>query len=285
MEIADLKTLVAVVEHGGITRAAEELHRVPSGITARILQLEESLGVQLFLREKKRLVITPKGRELYDLAGNILDLLAQAERQMKNTKPGGSFHIGVLESTLAARLPGPLARLSAEYPAIKLELTTGTTGYLYDQLLNNHLDVAFVVDPPPDERLETMPVFKEELVFIAPAGQKPILTPGDLKTNTVLAFQEGCTYRKRLLSWFNDHNHEPERIIDLPSHYAILGGAAAGMGVGVVPKSVVRLFPETDAISIQPLEHPLAQIVTVLAWRKELKSANIEALISCLQTN
>lgn len=283
MEIADLKTLIAVVEQGSITRAAGELHRVPSGVTARILQLEESLGVQLFLREKKRLLVTPKGRELYDYARKIVDLASQAEKRMKDSKPGGRFHIGALESTLASRLPGPLAKLSADCPELTLELTTGTSSSLCELLSDNRLDAVFVVDPPPDERVDTLPVFGEELVFIAPARHKPIHDPDDFNVKTVLAFTEGCTYRKRFLSWFAEYGWEPERIVELPTHYSILGGAAAGMGVGVVPRSVAALFPKTEAISIHPLRHPLSKAVTVLAWKKELKSANIAALIRCVK--
>lgn len=282
MEIADLKTLVAVVNHSSITRAAEDLHRVPSGVTTRILQLEESLGVQLFLREKKRLQVTPKGRELYEYATKIIDLLDEAERRMTCATPGGKFHIGASDGTLASRLSVPLARLNKKYPEINLEITTGTGGHLWGLLLENSLDAAFVSDPPLDDRIKAKPVFEEELVFIAPAKHKPIRKPADLEVSTVLAFKEGCTYRQHLMDWFNEHNSEPERIAELPSDYAIYGGAAAGMGVGMVPKSVMKLFPKTEAISIHPLRHPLAKSVTVLAWRKEMESANLSALMDCL---
>ncbi|MEO6017951.1 MAG: LysR family transcriptional regulator, partial [Polaromonas sp.] len=62
MNLHDLEIFTAVVEAGGVTRAAERLHRVQSNVTTRIRQLEEKLGVTLFIREGKRLHLSPSGR-------------------------------------------------------------------------------------------------------------------------------------------------------------------------------------------------------------------------------
>ena len=66
MDLSDLRIFVTVVEQGGVTRAAERLHRVQSNITTRIRQLEHDLGVTLFVREGRRMVLTPTGRILLD---------------------------------------------------------------------------------------------------------------------------------------------------------------------------------------------------------------------------
>ena len=282
MEISDLKTLVAVVEHGSITRAAKELHRVPSGITTRILQLEESLGVQLFLREKKRLLVTPQGQELCDYAKKILDLLTEAERLVKGGEPGGRFRVGAMESTIAARLTAPLAKLHARYSDLQLELTAGTSCELFDMLMDNRLDTVFIADPPDDERVEYTLVYEEKLVFVGPEGRKPINKPGDIAKSTILAFNDGCSCRHRLLDWFREYGMEPERVADLTSYQAILGGAAAGMGIGIVPASVVDLFSQKEMLSVHPFDHPLATARTTMVWRKGMKTANITALLCYL---
>ena len=78
---------MAVMEEGSISHAAKTLHRVPSGVTARILQMEADLGVQLFLREKKRLLPTAKGQTLYDYARRVLALLDEAENSVRGMCP------------------------------------------------------------------------------------------------------------------------------------------------------------------------------------------------------
>jgi DNA-binding transcriptional LysR family regulator len=74
MDLADLRIFRAVVEQRGITRAAEKLNRVQSNVTTRIRQLEDDLGVELFIREGKRLHLSPTGRVLIDYADHLLDL-------------------------------------------------------------------------------------------------------------------------------------------------------------------------------------------------------------------
>lgn len=79
MEFANLKALISLVENGTITLAATDLNRVPSAITTRIQQLEDDLGVQLFLREKKRLLVTSKGLSLYEYACRIVALVSEVK--------------------------------------------------------------------------------------------------------------------------------------------------------------------------------------------------------------
>lgn len=283
MDLADLKTFAAVVESGSVTKAAKQLNRVPSGVTTRILHLEEMLGVSLFLREKKRLHVTPKGRLLHDYARRIMTTVAEAERLMKREEPGGKFRIGAMESTAAARLPGSLAKLHALYPGLELELVTGTSRSLCEQLLDNSLDAIFAADIGPDSRIGRLPVFDEVLVMIAPKGHPPVKSPSDITCGTVLAFREGCSYRNRLLDWFRANAAKPERIVELASYHAIMGGAAAGMGIGIVPVSVLALFPDRNTLSIHPLPASLMKAPTELLWRKDMPSANLDALRQCLE--
>ena len=97
MEVSDLRTFLAVMDSGSISHAAKALHRVPSGITARIMQMEEDLGVQLFLREKKRLLPTARGQTLYTYARKICALMDEAELCVKGMEPGGRLRIGALK--------------------------------------------------------------------------------------------------------------------------------------------------------------------------------------------
>ena len=84
MEVSDLRTFLAVMDLGSISHAAKALHRVPSGITARIMLMEEELGVQLFLREKKRLLPTARSQTLYTYARKICALMDEAEAVLKS---------------------------------------------------------------------------------------------------------------------------------------------------------------------------------------------------------
>ncbi|MDV7708639.1 LysR substrate-binding domain-containing protein [Acinetobacter pittii] len=67
------------------------------------------------------------------------------------------------------------------------------------------------------------------------------------------------------------------------SYHAILGGVAAGMGIAIIPKSMLEIFPNQDLLSIHPIHAALGRIQIELIWRKELSSANIQALEKCLK--
>ena len=78
MDLSDLHIFRSVVEAGGVTRAAEKLNRVQSNVTTRVRQLESELGVDLFVREGKRLLVSPAGKLLLDYAERLIDLAREA---------------------------------------------------------------------------------------------------------------------------------------------------------------------------------------------------------------
>ena len=117
MELAELRIFRAVVNEGGVTRAAERLHRVQSNVTTRIRQLEEKLGTELFIREGKRLRLTPSGQVLLGFADRLLALADEAGAAVLDPRPRGTFRLGAMESTAAVRLPEPLSRIPSALSA------------------------------------------------------------------------------------------------------------------------------------------------------------------------
>src|SRR6266436_3682797 len=105
MDVADLRVFKSVIDEGGVIRAASKLHRVPSSVTTRIKQLEASMGVKLFHRDRQRLHLSPEARDV-----------------VSGTAPRGVFKLGALESTTASRLPSILAGFHGRYPDVRLEL-------------------------------------------------------------------------------------------------------------------------------------------------------------------
>src|SRR5579864_2463629 len=148
MDLVDLQVFKSVVEEGGIVKAARKLHRVPSSVTTRIKQLEASMGVKLFHRDKQRLHLSPAGELLLGYAERLIQLSDEARNVVSGTTPRGTFKLGALESTTASRLPPILAGFHASYPDVRLELTTGTNDSLLGQLAERRLDAAFIAETP-----------------------------------------------------------------------------------------------------------------------------------------
>lgn len=281
MDLAALEIFRTVVEAGGITRAAERLHRVQSNVTTRIRQLEQSLGVELFVRDGRRIVLTPAGQTLFDYACRILQLSEEARHAVQPAHPNGRLRIASMESTAASRLPNILAAYHQQWPDVELELVTLITGKALDAVRRFEVACAFVAEPLGDPDLASLPAFEEELVIVSSTSHPPIRTPDDIARATLLAFESGCNYRTRLERWIGQCGRSANRVIQLGSYHAIVTCAAAGIGVGIVPRSVLALYRNLPRIGIHPLGET-GRVTTVLAWHPSMGSAALSALAGML---
>src|SRR5919201_2041108 len=147
MDLADLHIFRSVVHAGGVTRAAEKLNRVQSNVTTRVRQLETELGVELFIRNGKRLHLSSAGKLLLDYADRLIDLAQEGRGGGHDVPPRGLLRLGTGESTAAIRLPGPMKEYLGRYPDVSLELRTGNTRQLAAAVLAGELDAALTSDP------------------------------------------------------------------------------------------------------------------------------------------
>ncbi|MEL7527718.1 MAG: LysR substrate-binding domain-containing protein [Pseudomonadota bacterium] len=284
MDLGDLKIFVAVVREGGITRAAEKLHRVQSNVTTRIRQLEDKLNTRLFDRRGKRLVLTPAGRTLLDYADRLLSLASEAETAVQGGKPRGIFRLGSMESTAAVRLPGPLSVYSKQFPDVVLELRTGNPTQLANALLAGDIDAALVAEPVAEAKFNSIVAFEEEPVIVTSMEHPPIGGAGRVP-GTMIVFEHGCPHRRRLEEWYALQNDMPERTIELGSYHAMLGCVLTGMGAALVPKSVIATFPESSRLRINTLPDGQNRIRTLLIWPRNVRSRKIDGLRGILQAD
>ena len=284
MDLSDLTIFRAVVEEGGITRAAERLGRVQSSVTTRVRQLEDDLGVELFIREGKRLRLAPAGRVLLDYADRLLGLADEARGAVQDSRPRGVFRLGSMESTAAVRLPGPLNDYMKRYPEVDLVLRTGNPKQLATALLAGEIDAALAAEPIAETHFEQLPVFDEELVLVAGADQPPIGAKSPAP-RTMIAFENGCPHRRLLEDWYAARGEVPEQVLELGSYHAMLGCVVVGMGITLLPKCVLATFPERKRLSLHPLPKRSDRLWTMLFWRKGAGSPNIEALAKILKGN
>lgn len=281
MNFADLQVFKSVVDEGGVIRAASKLHRVPSAVTTRIKQLEASMGVKLFHRDKQRLHLSPAGELLLDYAERLIQLSEEARDVVTGTTPRGVFKLGALESTTASRLPPILAGFHSRYPDVRLELTTGTNHGLLGQLGERKLDAAFIAEAPSGRSIEHIPVFSERLTLISSEGHAPIKRARDVEGLSLIAFPEGCAYRRVLQRWLGADSLATFRVLDLSSYHAIIACVAAGAGVALVPESVLDTMPQAN-VRRHAIPKAQSQITTPLVWRRGEISASVLALRSLL---
>ncbi|MDR0200713.1 MAG: LysR family transcriptional regulator [Delftia acidovorans] len=266
MQLKSLRMFLAVCDSSSFGAAAQQLHTVQSNVTAHVKKLEDEAGVQL-LERSAPVHATPAGRLLERYARRMLADHDEALALLQGSaRAAGALRIGSMETTAALRLPPLLARLHQAQPGLDLELRTATTAELLADLLAGRLDCAFVSGMPPQSRLQGWRVFEEELVLVTAFALPRFPDAAQLSAMPFLAFRQGCSYRQRIELLLAARG-VAARIMEMGSLDAILGCVAAGMGYGLLPRSVVQAQQHRFGVHITALPGALAQeVARVETW-------------------
>ncbi|PES97634.1 LysR family transcriptional regulator [Bacillus cereus] len=267
MDIKDLTVFYEVAKEGNISHAAKNLNYVQSGITMRIKQLENELGVPLFYRNGKGVTLTSNGEILLTYAKQIIHLMDQSIKavQSNGTEPKGTLKIGCTESTTAVRLPSILATYYEKYPQVELILETNTTKQLTHLVLERKLDGAFIAGTTPHDELHTNIFREEELVLIS---KNPLSSFKEIDGMNLLAFSHGCYYRRLLEDWLQEEGVSPKRVLEFGTIEAILACVKSGMGIAIMMKSILN--GHKHDVSFNPLPNSFKKVPTTFITRKDI---------------
>ncbi|WP_312748931.1 putrescine utilization regulator PtrR [Atlantibacter hermannii] len=282
MDLTQLEMFNAVAETGSITAAARKVHRVPSNLTTRLRQLEDDLGVALFIRENQRLRLAPAGYSFLEYSKKILALVSEARSVVSGDEPQGIFSLGSLESTAAVRIPGVLADYNQRYPRIQFDLVTGPSGTMIDGVQGGTLSAAFVDGPVLHPSLEGQPVYREEMMLVAPVGHKNVARARDINGASIYAFRANCSYRRHFESWFNADRATPGKIHEMESYHGMLACVIAGAGLALMPRSMLESMPGHHQVQAWPLAEKWRWLNTWLIWRRGTRSRQLDAFIALL---
>jgi len=162
-----------------------------------------------------------------------------------------------------------------------IDLTTGTTGALLQNVMDYRLEAAFVSEPFTAPDLNARAVFDEELVLVTAKDHSPVRSAADLGRSTIIAFTQGCSYRRRLEDWFATSNVLPLRVLEFASYPAIIACVAAGTGCAIVPASVLHALRAGSDVRQHALPDRVRVNRTHLVWRGEASPA-LQRLLALL---
>jgi DNA-binding transcriptional LysR family regulator len=151
------------------------------------------------------------------------------------------------------------------------------------RVLNFDLDAAFVSEPFTAPSLQARRVFEERLVLVTSKAFGQVSGPADLGRLTLIAFAQGCSYRKRIEEWLGSASVMPQRILEFASYHAMIACVAAGTGFAVVPKSVLDALRASRSVRQHALPKRFSHNRTHLVWQRD-PSPSLRCLISLLPT-
>lgn len=272
MNLRDLQYLIAVADLRSFNKAADKCHVSQPALSNQIRKLEETLGVTLFERNNKRVMVTEHGEAMVIIARRILnDVKAMHELAQSAQDPlAGKFRLGAFPTLSAYLFPGLVGKIIRNMPKLKLVLVEEKTHVLIDQLKRGVLDAAFLALPVTDEQLAVQPLFEDEfLLAVQPQhslAKHKSVTQDDLRNNKLLLLDEGHCLREQALSICQLAGLEEEQDFRATSLETLRQMVKAGTGITLMPKMAIQ--PNEKDICYIPFAAPKPHRTIALVSRK-----------------
>lgn len=241
-----LRAFLTVSRVGSVRRAAELLHLTQPAVTARIKSLEAALGTELFDRSAG-MALTRRGGALVEYAEQHLHLTALIERDVAS--PSGVsrlYRIGVSETIVQAWLPDFIRGLRDTYPALVVEIDVDISRNLRDRLLSNGIDLAILMGPVSDYRVENVALPAFEMSWF----KSPSLTSADPGDGTpVITFARDTRPFRHLKEALLERYGPGIALFPSSSLSACFRMVGAGLGVGALPKALAAPYLASGEIA------------------------------------
>ena len=259
MELHHLRYLRAVVRTGSVTAAAEAEFVAQPSVSKQLRLLEQELGVPLFHRVGRRVVPTEAAVALANCADRVFDEIAATVAAISGPESGrgGSLRMCATETITDNLLPPALATLRQRYPASHIRVEMLGTDDAIQRILADEFDLAIVVLPVADSRLEVTPLLSEEVLLAVPlthawANQHSAPLEEALRQPGLLLSMPGLGLRSMVDAAARELSMPLETNVELRSQQAILALVASGGGVAFSPRMSLSKRADVTAVSLEP---------------------------------
>jgi len=256
IETRQLLMVKAIAESGTVTRAANRLNLTQPALSHALRDLEDRLGVRLFLRRQRHMEPTPAGQRLLECAAVVLVELESAERAIAEHSEGqrGVVHLATGCYTCYHWLPGLLSDFRVSHPNVDVRIDPDVTYSVDRALVEGRIDLAVVPSPVDDPRIVQEALFEDELVAaVAPDHawtRCRFVSAGDF-AEIELILHVPPAQSDFVVRVLRPAGVEPRRLLQLRLTEAVIGAARAGLGVTVLPAWVIA--PEVAAGRLVPV--------------------------------
>jgi len=284
VELRVLRTLVAIVDHGGFAAAGNAIGLTQSAVSLQVKALEEELGESLFDRGKRPPRLNRRGAAVVERAREIVRLAGELSGAGDADTLRGVLDLGAIPTVLSGLLPEALATMQARYPDIMIRLTSGLSAELAPRVTNAELDVALLSEPPHVARgLAWRPFIREPLVVIAPGGARGTSDRELLEAHTFIRFQRFAWAGQLIDANLKERGIRVRQGMEVDTLEGVELLVAHGLGVSIVPRRrVARPFPP-DVVSVPFGQPPVERVLGLLTQAVNPKLHLVDALYEILR--
>jgi LysR family hydrogen peroxide-inducible transcriptional activator len=269
-----LRFLCALAEQCHFGRAAESCAVTQSTLSGGIKELEARLGITLFERGHRHVMLTPLGKEIATRARRLLVDAEELVGVARNAQQplSGPLRFGVIPTVGPYLLPSLLSQLGTALPRLKLHVREAPTAVLLDKLANGELDILLVAIPYELGDVEVMEIAKDPIVVAMPRnhplGQQKVVGCDDLAREQLLLIEDGHCLRSHSLQACRIVDPVRNEVFQATSLRTLVQMVAADLGITLMPQIAVDSeLASTRNVVIRPLSPDKPFRTLVLAWR------------------
>ena len=287
MEIRHIKYFKAVAEELSFSEAAKKLFVAQPAISQQISDLENEIGVKLFHRSKRQVILTPAGNIFYKRADQILEQIDDAINEAQRASKGqvGDLIIGFIGSPVHQFMPQLIQDFREKFNGVRVSLVQMEPEQQTEALLNNKIHVSFsrpinnVIYP----QLESHLVYTDSFVAALPhdheLSSKDKLTAEDLINEPLILLSRKASrsYFEMMLSFFDEYKRRPEIVSEPNDIQTIMTLVQARCGIAIVPSCVRHTV--ADKVKFIALEPNNITVDLCMHWRSDQDNVISEAFI------
>ncbi len=271
--LRQLEYLVAVADHLSFHRAAAACQVSQPGLSAQIRELESTLGVPLFERDRRHVLVLPAGHQAVDRARRVLaEASGLVEAAHAFQRPlVGPLRLGVIPTISPYLLPTVLPRIRRRHPELRLALHEAPTADLVAALARGETDVLLLALEAPLEGLVTHPLFEDAFVVALPRGHRLAarkrLDESDLDGEAVLLLADAHCLRTQALAVCRSGRIDERADMRATSLSTLVQMVAGGAGLTVLPELTLSVEGKRADLAIVRFAPPVPHRTIGLAWR------------------
>jgi LysR family hydrogen peroxide-inducible transcriptional activator len=271
--LRQLQYASAVADLRSFRRAAERCHVSQPSLSAQVIQLEEALGVQLFERGSRRVLVTAAGEAVLGRVRRMLleaDDLADSVRQLGDPL-SGTLRLGVIPTISPYLLPEVVPEMRARHPGLSAVWVEDKTETLVEALRDGRLDGALLALEAPLGEVEKEVVCEDPFVLAAPPGHPLVLsnapaTPQELRGAGFLLLDDGHCFRDQALAYCATARGR-ELDFRATSLATLAQMVAGGAGVTLLPRLALPVENRRSELAVRRLASPEPHRTLALVWR------------------
>lgn len=278
------RAFVTTVDCGSFTKAAEVLDYAQSSVSKMIADLEAEWNVNLLERSRAGVQLTSDGVAMLPYARELLDSYRKVQEQAAALSgvTTGLIRIGTFSSAATHWIPDIIRHFQADYPGIRYELLLGDYSEIEHWIFDGRVDCGFL-RLPSNEEFETISLERDEYVAVLPKGhtltEKELLRYEDLVDQPFMLLEHGG--KTEVSEMLERHQINPDIRFTTWDDYAILSMVESGLGIGVLPRLILRRIPYQ--VEIRSFSEPFYRDIGLALRSSNSASAAVKKFIQYLK--